>query len=63
MPTKPPKKKRGRPSLGISEAQTYLRLPSALDALVREAAKQDGVTVAEWWRAAAVLALRMRAQS
>lgn len=42
-------------------AKLLLTLPPALDGMVRTAAKQDGVTVAEWWRAAAVLALRMRA--
>lgn len=55
-----PDRKRARK--GSVEARLLLRLPSALDGVVRTAAQEDGVSLAEWWRAAAVAALMLRAQ-
>lgn len=51
-----------RAKKGSTPERLLLSLPTELLGLTREAAKQDGVTVSEWWRAAAHLALLSRAR-
>lgn len=63
MPRKPvAPTERKRAVRGSVESRYLLRLPAELAGLVGAAAKSDGVTVAEWWRAAAVAALMLRAE-
>lgn len=54
--------KRGPPKRNDAEVPYLLKMPAALDGVVRTAAQEDGVSLAEWWRAAAVAALMLRAQ-
>lgn len=54
VPMATPKKKRGRPNLGLGEVLIALRMPAALRAAARVAAEAEGVKVSEWWRRAAM---------
>lgn len=58
------KKERKKPGPAKTNdgASYLLKLPAELDGLVRAAAKEDGVPLAEWWRAAGVAALMLRAR-
>ena len=57
------KAKKSKPGPKLEhEARYLLKLPAALDGLVREAARQDGVSLAQWWRSAGMLALIARAK-
>lgn len=47
-----------RAPYGSVETKVLLRLTKELDAAVREAAQEAGVTVSEWWRRAALAALK-----
>lgn len=50
-----PKRPRGRP---VTAGATYLlKLPPELLALARAAAEREGITLAEWWRRAALMRL------
>lgn len=62
MPRRGRKRKPGRPSLDLAETAYLLKMPRALNELVRVAAEQDGVKLAEWWRAAAIGAILLRSQ-
>lgn len=55
--TEPP-----RAPKGSTPERLLLSLPTELLGLTRAAAREDGVTVSEWWRAAAVSALMLRAR-
>lgn len=55
-------RKRGPAKINDAAKSYRLQMPRALDELVRAAAEQDGVKLAEWWRAAAVGAILLRSQ-
>lgn len=48
----------GRPSSGLAEASVLVRLPDALLVRARAAAGAQGISLAVWWREAALMRLR-----
>lgn len=57
-----PRRKKPGPPKEMDGVSYLLKMPAELEGLVRAAASADGVSLAEWWRAAARLALMARAR-
>lgn len=53
-----PELERARAHRGSVEATYLLKLPAELDQRVRDAAEADGLSLAEWWRQAAIARLQ-----